>query len=327
MESEQKKETGERIASPHDKAIKKFLSEKETAKSYFLEYLPAEITKDMDFSTLKISKDSFVDKKMTDYYSDLLYEVKLKNMRAFVYLLIEHKSWADHFTAFQLLKYMVRIWELYLKQDKKAKTLPLILPIVIYHGPPKWSKDTNFISLFDDKTPGYVKDYIPDFCYTLHDISHLPDEEIKGDVLLRILFKTLKYIYTPELRHRLPEILQLFHDLTDKKKGAEYLGVLLRYLTGSARNLTEEDLEESVTKIIEGGDLMSTIAEKWVQKGREQGRKEGIEKGIEKGRKEGREETRREMAKRLIQKAIDLNIIADATGLSRREIDSLALNP
>ncbi|MCK4766521.1 MAG: Rpn family recombination-promoting nuclease/putative transposase [Candidatus Aminicenantes bacterium] len=316
METGQKKETGERIASPHDKAIKKFLSEKETAKSYFLEYLPAEITKDMDFSTLKISKDTFIDKKMSAYYSDLLYEVKLKNMWAFVYLLIEHKSRVDHFTAFQLLKYMVKIWELYLKQDEKAKTLPLILPIVIYHGSPEWEKDTNFISLFDDKTPGYVKDYIPDFCYTLHDISHLPDEEIKGAVLLRILLKTLKYIFKPELSHKLPEILQLFHDLTDKKKGTEYLEVLLRYLTGSANNLTEENLEESVTKIIiEGGDLMSTIAEKWV--------KQGIEQGIEKGR----EETRREMAKRLIQKAIDLNIIADATGLSREEIDSLALNP
>ena len=37
-------ETGEVIASPHDKVVKVYLGEKETAESLFKEYLPAKIT-------------------------------------------------------------------------------------------------------------------------------------------------------------------------------------------------------------------------------------------------------------------------------------------
>jgi hypothetical protein len=36
---------------------------------------------------------------------------------------------------------MVRIWELFLKQNKKAKYLPVIIPLVIYHGKPRWGRE------------------------------------------------------------------------------------------------------------------------------------------------------------------------------------------
>jgi predicted transposase/invertase (TIGR01784 family) len=184
---------------------------------------------------------------------------------------------------FQFLKYMVRIWELYLKQNKKAETLPAIIPIVIYHGPRKWEVDTGFTSLF--KAPGYMKEYIPDFNYKLYDISHVPDEEIKGAVLLRVLFMTLKYIFTPELNYRLrEEIFPLLLELNDKKKGTEYLEVLLGYLTKSAGKLPEKELNESVTQLFEeGGDLMATIAEKWKKEGKKEGKWDVVKSSLKEG--------------------------------------------
>jgi hypothetical protein len=177
------KKSNEQVVNPHDKVVKEFLSEKEIAESFFREYLPREITAGLDFSTLKLAKESFVDKKLSAYFSDLLYEVKSNNQSTFIYLLIEHKSWVDSLTAFQLLKYMVRIWELYLKQHGKAKTLPVIIPVVLYHGEQPWNIETNFISLLEAGCPGNMRAYIPDFRFILLDISHLPDEEIKGAVL------------------------------------------------------------------------------------------------------------------------------------------------
>jgi predicted transposase/invertase (TIGR01784 family) len=141
-----------KVRSLHDEVVKDFLSENVVAKSFFKEYLPAEITKNLDFDTLKISKDTFVDQELSKHFSDLLYHIKLNNIAAFIYLLIEHKSKEDYFTGFQLLKYMVKIWELHLKQNKRVESLPVILPIVIYHGSKKWRIDANFISLF--KVPG-----------------------------------------------------------------------------------------------------------------------------------------------------------------------------
>lgn len=271
--NDKKEEIVDKIVNPHDKVIRFFFDENETAKSFFQEYLPPRITENLALDSLEISKDTFISPKMSDYFSDILYYIRLNNMDAYIYLLIDHKSWEERFMGLQLLKYMVRIWELYLKQNKNVEILPVILPIVIYNGPTKWRVNTSFVSLFNASEN--VKDYIPNFNYNLHDISHIPDEEIRGVVLLRILFKTFKYIYKPELRHKLPEILRLFSELKDKSRTTEYLEVLLRYVSSSARDIEEDELKETVIQIFErGGDLMATIAEKWLAEGKKEGKEE-----------------------------------------------------
>ncbi|UCH98013.1 MAG: Rpn family recombination-promoting nuclease/putative transposase, partial [Candidatus Aminicenantes bacterium] len=182
-------------------------------------------------------------------------------------------------------------------------TLPVIIPMVIYHGPRKWEVDTGFDSFF--KAPGYLKEYIPDFNYKLYDISHIPDKSIKGVVLLRILLMSLKYIFTPELKYKLrEEILPLFLELKDKKKGTEYLEVLLRYLTRSAGSLPEKELNEAVSQLFEeGGDLMETIAEQW--------------------EKQGMEKKAKETAKRMLEDGVPIETISKYTGLTEKEVKTL----
>jgi predicted transposase/invertase (TIGR01784 family) len=300
---EKKKKPVKKLQSMHDEVVKEFLSDNETAKSFFTEYLSPEIVKNLNFNTLHICKDTFLNKKLAKYFSDILYQVNLNNINIFIYLLIDHKSREEGFMGFQFLKYMVRIWELYLKQNKGAKTLPVIIPLVIYHGPKKWEVDTRFTSFFN--APGYLEEYIPDFNYKLYDISHVPDEEIKGAVLLRILFMTLKYVFTPGLNYKLrEEIFPLFFELKDKNKGTEYLEVLLRYLTRSSGNLPENELNEAVTQLFEeGGDLMQTIAEKW--------------------KKEGKKEEKLDTAKRMLLNNFSVEQVISVTGLTEKEVKAL----
>ncbi len=295
------------MRSSHDEVVHNFLSEKETAKSLFREYLPVEITKLIDFSSLEISKDTFVDKRLARHFSDLLYKVRIAGKRAFIYLLIEHKSELDKLTGFQLLRYIVKIWELFRKQNKKAKTLPPVIPIVLYHGKKKWDIKTQFISLVD--APEDLKPYIPDFKYNLQDISHIPDEEIIGAILLQILLKTLKYIFTPQLRDKLPGILQLFEELLDKEEVSEYFQALTKYLTSSAKQLKEKELDKIITEAYkQGGDIMQTIAEGWKKEGKIEGKKEKAA----------------EMAKVLKKEGVPIETIIKASGLSKEEIEKLA---
>ena len=85
---------------------------------------------------------------------------------------------------------------------------------------------------------------------------------------------------------------------------------MLRYLTRSARDLTEKELKETVTRVFEeqGGDIMSTIAEKW----------------IEEGEKKGMEKAKIETARELVKNGVDIDVIAKSTGLSRGKIKKLA---
>jgi predicted transposase/invertase (TIGR01784 family) len=180
------------LSQVHARTFEYVLRNKEAAASLLKEYLPVKIRNKLDFRTLRISNIKYIDKKLKDYFSDLLYEIKLKpgHKSVFIWLLFEHKCREEWFICLQLLKYMVGIWELYLKQNEKAKYLPVIIPLVIYHGKPKWSISNQFISLFEE--PADMEDFIPGFKYNLYDISHMPDEQIRGTPLLKIFLTTSK---------------------------------------------------------------------------------------------------------------------------------------
>lgn len=91
----------------------------------------------------------------------MLYSVQIRDKKAFIYLLFEHKSYEDNWVGFQLLRNMVKIWEHYLKQNKNAEFLLGILPVVIYHGELVWNMEKAIGHLFEDNEN--MRDYIPEF--------------------------------------------------------------------------------------------------------------------------------------------------------------------
>jgi len=268
------------INNPHDKFFKEVFSRREVAVDFLRNYLPEEVFSCLDEESIHLKKDSFVDKELRVYFSDLLYQASLKDgSESYVYLLFEHKSYPEPLIAFQLLRYMVKIWERDLRQGFSAK-LSSIIPIVIYHGTARWNIDERFISLF--KCPKEIECFIPDFSYALCDISRFSDEEIRGIVVLKSTLLLLKYILRDELREHLPKILGLLRELTGKKTGMEYLETVLTYVSRGTDKVDEEDVrcavEEAFPQI--GGDIMPTLAEKWIKQGLQQGLQEGLQQGI-----------------------------------------------
>jgi predicted transposase YdaD len=119
-----------------------------------------------------------------------------------------------------------------------------------------------------------------------------------------VCLQLLKYIHSPELRNKLWDIFKLFLELSDKNKIVEYLEVLVNYLANSPGELTDEELREPVTRIIkEGGAIMQTIAEKWME--------------------EGKEEKAKETAKMMLNDGLATETIAKYTGLPTQEIEKL----
>jgi len=165
---------------------------------------------------------------------------------------------------------MVKIWEQDLKQGLLGSLSPII-PIVIYHGRARWNIDERLTSLF--KCPEELKCFAPDFTYALCDLSRFSDEEIRGVVILKSTLLLLKYILRDELRDHLPKILGLLRELTDKKTGMEYLEIVLTYVSRGTDRVDEEDVRCAVEEAfpIIGGDIMPTLAEKWIEQGVQQG--------------------------------------------------------
>lgn len=185
------------IRNPHDKFLKEMLGNVETAKDFITNYLPQQVLQVMDVDTLEPQKDSFINKELEESFSDLLYKVDICNQEGYLYLLLEHKSYPDKGITFQLLKYMVEIWEA--KRDKeRAKEFPMIIPLVIYHGKSKWTIPPSLSELLIgyDALPEEVKVYVPNFEYQLFNISQYSDDEIKGSAQTRITFRLLQIFQT-----------------------------------------------------------------------------------------------------------------------------------
>lgn len=124
------------LQNPHDKFFKETFGNVVVAQDFLCNYLPTAVIQHIDMQTLEPQKDSFIDKELEETFSDLLFKANIAGQEGFLYFLFEHKSYPDKGIAFQLLRYMVDIWTA--KMKKETSELPLVIPLVIYHGRPNW---------------------------------------------------------------------------------------------------------------------------------------------------------------------------------------------
>lgn len=299
--------------NPHDRFFKELFSSIEVIESFIKQYLPQNILNKLNLATIEITKDTYVDKELKEHFSDILYRVQFYSRNSFLYLLFEHKSYLDRWTGFQLLRNMVKIWELYLKQNKRVRVLPVIIPIVIYHGMKPWSSEHQFTSLFEPETD--TAQYIPYFKSEFLNLSTTPDDKIDGGLLLRVAFLAQKYIRHPDLYTKIDKIFELIEEVSPKAKAIEYVDVLLRYFD-AAVSKNKEKLEQKVEQVLKNrGDVMLPILEKRFKDGKVKGRAEG--------RAEGREEEKKDVAEKMIKEGMDDSLISKITGLSMEQIEKI----
>jgi predicted transposase/invertase (TIGR01784 family) len=229
----------------------------------------------LDLSAPEMVKDSFIDEELRQHFSDLLYRVNLKRGGdALVYILFEHKSGPDEWVAFQLLRYEVRIWEA--ERRNGAEKLPLIFPLVFYHGRERWNVSRHFSALFATEDIEKFRKYLPEFEHYLCDLSVFNEVELKGAARTQVALALLRYIFSEALPQRLGEIFSLLLQ-SEEQTAIEYLRTVLRYLSAAAYPPTDTELKEALSTVFpekEGG-LMQSFAETWLEEGREEGRQQG----------------------------------------------------
>jgi predicted transposase/invertase (TIGR01784 family) len=270
------------INNIHDTFFRETMSHKDVAEDFLQNYLSAKVLKHIKLDTLTISKDSFVDQKQAEHYSDLLYQVKLSNgLSGFIYFLFEHKSYPDRYVVLQLLRYMLEIWELFRGQNPHAKTLPLIIPIVVYHGKPK-AQAIRLADLIDMPSPD-VAAYVPDFDLAFYDFSPATDEIIKGQILLQLFLLCLQAKNTPEAIKKVREILALVIQMDENATSMHWLEKIFRYVL-SVMDIEPEAMQNMFTQRLSErkGGMFMTVAERLELRGALKGRGEMLQRQITK---------------------------------------------
>jgi predicted transposase/invertase (TIGR01784 family) len=276
------------VSTPHDEFFKRVFSQQDAAHSFVANYLPPEINALFDLEGLRIDKDSFVDDELMSHHSDILYSVALRDGgEGYVYVLFEHKSYPDRRVAFQLLRYIVRIWE---RQRERKEELRPVFPIVVYHGKRKWNYPLDFASLVTG-LPEEMRPYVPDYSYQLCDLSQYSDEVIIGTVYLQMALLLLKYASSDEFYDKLSGIMELFESLleSDRRTALSFFESMLRYVSG-ARDESDAEVRRAIEEAFPaGGELMETILERWAERGFQRGLEQGVQQGLERGVQQGLE--------------------------------------
>jgi hypothetical protein len=211
--------------------------------------------------------------------SDRLFKVALKTGEpALIYVLMEHKSTPDPRTPFQLMGYMVRIWERY-GEGRRARSaaVPPIIPLVFYHGSDDWTIPTAIIDCID-ADPDF-KTLIRDFRYTLHDLRHIPDERLASERSSRAGLAALKYVFVADVD--VETLARIIRDLPDE---GLFLRQVFEYLM-AAYEVHEQNLIDAAAraKSGRGEELMQTVAEQIHARGEAKGRAEGRAEGEKHG--------------------------------------------
>ena len=259
------------IKNPHDKYFQEVFSDVKKAEVFLLNFLPASTVKLMDLSTLKIEKRSYVSKRLRAYYSDLMLSVKILGKEVKIYILIEHKSYRDVKVALQMLLYMAKFYEDFRKYHKGEK-LPVVIPIVVYHGEGELKIKNDFLSMVDLPSEE-LKKYVPDFKFELIDLNKESDQKLERISKLGLYLMLMKYIFTRDIRDLKKVVVKL-----RVKYGEEAFNLALYYIIGGARNLKEEEVKKLLEE--EGGERMPSYGKIVFERGRKEGRLEELREAI-----------------------------------------------
>ena len=279
------------LKQPHDKFFRSTFGQVKVASDFLSNYLPKDLMNIIDMSTLEPQKESFLDENLKQEFSDLLFRVCINDKDSYIYLLFEHKSYRDRMVIFQVLKYMVNIWESKIQADKDKRKqagevnsgdieLPIILPLVVYHDKGEWNIKKTLGEMIPsyNELPENLKKYIPNFEYLLFDLSEFPKEtvELQSEAMISIKALTrARHASREEAIEILEEAIDLIHKSKEKDEITYYISACIRYILSVRDDISKEEMHEIAGKIsIEGGELVMTIAEKLREEGKELARKE-----------------------------------------------------
>ena len=260
------------IAHPHDSFVRALLSDPERAGALLRERLPKAISDLLSPEPLGLVEGSFVDEELQKHLTDRLFMAKTISGRvALLYCLIEHKSFQRRRTAWQLHRYMMRGLEQWVRENKKWKLLPAIVPFVLYHGKRKWKVPTEFLALVDAEDEWFP--YLLNFPYTVMDVGKIPDMELSRHPQLRAWLLVMKYAMLEDQQIMVKELLiTMLMGIGDQD-----FHFIIHYVVEVFQRYDEQTIREIIRRVRpeEEEKMMSMFAQDMIAKGEQRGRQVG----------------------------------------------------
>ena len=299
------------VYQAHDKFFKSSMADPGAKEAFLKTYLPEHLKENLNLEQVEEINPQSIDKHLQLQESDLLFRVHSINDsvegEVYVLVLMEHKSYADSRTPFQVLKYLISIWE---SQLNKKETLKPILPVVFYEGRLKWEYPQ--LDTYFKDVPAKWRPYLPLYHSLFFDFSlENKLDKLPDNIYLRHYLQVIRLVYESDKKKLAKELIESFSVFQDQKVLLEIFQRVALFID----NVHYSDWEESIVDVLKGEDIMPITMEQWIENLKEKGRREGREQGMEKGMEKGMESATQSIAQRMKSMGFTLDDIQKVTGL------------
>ena len=255
--------------NPHDQFFIQTFTDENNMRVFLKHTLPPELIELIDLNVIEYETDTHIDPALHKNVTDLVVKTRIDSQTPVdIYFLFEHKSVYDDKILFQILRYMVTIWE---KDIKEGKGPRIIIPFIFYHGKKKWEMKKLSEMLTDNPS---IQKWLIDIPYLLFDTGKNV-ADFSEAVRLKVSIEMFRKAFMKN-RETFRELLKLIYEsgiLELDSHPVEYI-----YLLEINDLATEEimDIIRTDLRIDErSGGKMTSIAERLRMEGRQEGKQEG----------------------------------------------------
>ncbi|MGA1522435.1 MAG: Rpn family recombination-promoting nuclease/putative transposase [Planctomycetota bacterium] len=266
------------MSNPHDTLFCQVFSDPQHAVGELRAVLPPAIERSIDWDTLRLLSPVDKDVVRGDRHVDLLFAAEICGQDVHLQLLLEHKSYADRFTAVQVGEYAFRVLRRFVRENPGARELPPVLSIVVYHGVERWSCGDDLRSCFGPKASVQhsLAAYLPQLRFFVDDLSLVRGEELATrtlSALARLVLEVLRRASSGlDLRPLLRSVAAEFRAARAAGGDVGLLAAVLTYL-GKVRDWPRAEMQRLV-RLELGPDveeIMASTYEQTLNEGRAQG--------------------------------------------------------
>ena len=296
-----------RINNEHDKIFRTVLDKKTDVSKFLNKFLGLNIKTE----ELEKYNSSYIDPKFKNKEADIVYRIKDKN----IFLLIEHQTKIDKKMPIRLHEYSTEIMASAMEENK-YKSIPSVIPIVLYTGRTKWKIENETI----EKRQFFKEVKLIDGEFNLIDINDFSKKELlKDDIFITKMMLVEKCKDEIEMVQALEKIENKIKE-EDKSTFRRIVKEIwsLRIGTENANKILEK-IEEGSGNMMAVMEMLLAENEKYINIGRQEGRQEGMKKG----RLEGGKQKIKEIVQKMLAENFTKEMIMKITGLKKEEIEEI----
>ena len=311
---EKKKGKKQKRVNLHDSFVKHNFSTKGGMIAFLRSHLPRKILRTIDLETVRMEGNEFLPNRYRNRrQADIILSIqKKKGERVYLLVLLEAQSRHDKYMAARVLEYHAAIAFAHLRRGNDK--VPLILTFVLYHGKKKWTSPQSIAHLFQD-----FEDYVSlglknNFLVhpKLEDIEKLKKQG-------RAAFPLMVLALQPSGAYS--ENLDILYPLMKKYEQDDPENI--HYMASQNKDGPDVFFEKLSTFETENTKNYKNMYGLLTRKERMQAKREGMERGIEKGMERGIEKGQKVLLKRLLNKQINISLLAEVAGMTPEALQNL----